>query len=35
LRGDLDNAEAYRQESYEFMVIVSGLPENWQRNQFY
>jgi hypothetical protein len=31
----MEKAEAYRQESYDFMVIVSGLPEKWQRNQFY
>jgi len=35
LRGNLEIAEAYRQESYDFMVVVSGLPEKWQRNQFY
>jgi hypothetical protein len=35
LRGDLERAEAYRKESYDYMVVVSGLPEQWQRNQFY
>ena len=35
LRGDLDKASAYAGESYDFMVGVSGPPEEWQRNQHY
>jgi hypothetical protein len=35
LRGNLDRADAYMNESYEYMVTISGLPEIWQRNQFY
>jgi hypothetical protein len=35
LRGDLDRANTYSKESYEYMVEVSGLPERWQRNQFF
>jgi tetratricopeptide (TPR) repeat protein len=35
LRGDTDRAEAYAKESYDYMVSMSGLPEQWQRNQFY
>ncbi|MDX1614077.1 MAG: adenylate/guanylate cyclase domain-containing protein [Candidatus Promineifilaceae bacterium] len=35
LRGDYERAEAYAQESYDYMVSMSGLPEHWQRNQFY
>jgi hypothetical protein len=35
LRGDVDRAEAYAKESYDYMVSMSGLPEQWQRNQFY
>jgi hypothetical protein len=35
LRGDDERAEAYRQESYDYMVAVSGPPDEWQRNQFY
>jgi tetratricopeptide (TPR) repeat protein len=35
LRGNDDLAHAYAQESYDYMVSMSGLPENWQRNQFY
>jgi class 3 adenylate cyclase/tetratricopeptide (TPR) repeat protein len=35
LRGDLDRANAYLKESYDYMVAVSGPPEQWQRNQFY
>jgi tetratricopeptide (TPR) repeat protein len=35
LRGNLERAEAYRKESYDYMVSVSGPPEQWQRNQFY
>jgi class 3 adenylate cyclase/tetratricopeptide (TPR) repeat protein len=35
LRGDLETANAYAKESYDFMVGVSGPPEEWQRNQHY
>jgi len=35
LRGDRERADAYRQESYDYMVSMSGTPEGWQRNQFY
>jgi hypothetical protein len=35
LRGDQDRSNAYRGESYDYMVAVSGLPDQWQRNQFY
>jgi len=35
LRGDFEQANNYAKESYDYMVSMSGLPENWQRNQFY
>jgi class 3 adenylate cyclase/tetratricopeptide (TPR) repeat protein len=35
LRGDLIRANNYAKESYDYMVSVSGLPDQWQRNQFY
>jgi len=35
LRGDLEKANAYAKESYDFMVGVSGPPQEWQRNQHY
>jgi class 3 adenylate cyclase/predicted ATPase len=35
LRGDLERANAYAKESYDYMVGVSGPPEEWQRNQHY
>jgi tetratricopeptide (TPR) repeat protein len=35
LRGDRVRAEAYAAESYDYMVAMSGLPDQWQRNQFY
>ncbi len=35
LRGDGELASAYAIESYDYMVSMSGLPEEWQRNQFY
>jgi hypothetical protein len=35
LRGDLEQARAYRQESFDYMVSMSGQPDSWQRNQFY
>ncbi len=35
LRGDQDRAKSYAEEAYNYMVLVSGLPQDWQRNQFY
>jgi tetratricopeptide (TPR) repeat protein len=35
LRGDLDKSKAYGKESVDFMIVMSGSPEIWQRNQFY
>jgi hypothetical protein len=35
LRGDRQRAETYAQESLDYMVSVSGTPDQWQRNQFY
>ncbi len=35
LRGDNDRASEYALESYDYMVSMSGLPDEWQRNQFY
>jgi hypothetical protein len=35
LRGDHDQAAAYAQDSYDYMVSMSGEPDRWQRNQFY
>jgi class 3 adenylate cyclase/tetratricopeptide (TPR) repeat protein len=35
LRGDREQAEKYRLESFDYMVSMSGPPEQWQRNQFY
>ena len=35
LRGDTGKAGAYALESFDFMVSISGKPEQWQRNQFY
>jgi hypothetical protein len=35
LRGEVHKADAYRKESYEIMVAVTGPPDQWQRNQFY
>ena len=35
LRGDLDKSKAYGKESVDYMISMSGLPEIWQRNQFY
>jgi hypothetical protein len=35
LRGDLERANTYGKESYDYMVSVSGLLDDWQRNQFY
>ena len=35
LRGALQRADAYRKESYDYMISISGPPDQWQRNQFY
>jgi tetratricopeptide (TPR) repeat protein len=35
LRGNGIQADSYAKESYDYMVSMSGLPEHWQRNQFY
>lgn len=35
LRGDHDRARAYAEESYGYMLSVSGDAGQWQRNQFY
>lgn len=35
LRGNKEKAKSYSIESYEYMVSMSGQPEEWQRNQFY
>ncbi|MFN2189161.1 MAG: ATP-binding protein, partial [Candidatus Promineifilaceae bacterium] len=35
LRGESSRAEAYAKESFDYMVSMSGLPDDWQRNQFY
>jgi len=35
LRGDGEKSKSYGEESYDYMVSISGLPEEWQRNQFY
>ncbi len=35
LRGNKNRANDYAKESFDYMVSMSGLPENWQRNQFY
>jgi class 3 adenylate cyclase len=35
LRGDLARANAYGQESLDYMISMSGQADHWQRNQFY
>jgi hypothetical protein len=35
LRGETEKAESYRNESYAYMIGMSGQPDEWQRNQFY
>jgi class 3 adenylate cyclase/tetratricopeptide (TPR) repeat protein len=35
LRGEPIKSAAYAKESFDYMVSMSGLPEQWQRNQFY
>jgi tetratricopeptide (TPR) repeat protein len=35
LRGELDKSRAYGKESVDYMISMSGVPDIWQRNQFY
>jgi hypothetical protein len=35
LRAAAEQASTYARASYSFMVAMSGMPEHWQRNQFY
>jgi hypothetical protein len=35
LRGEADQAQSYAKESYDYMISMSGQPDQWQRNQFY
>jgi hypothetical protein len=35
LRGEADQSRAYINEAFDYMVAMSGQPEDWQRNQFY
>jgi hypothetical protein len=35
LRGNQQKARDYAAESYDYMVSMSGQPDEWQRNQFY
>ena len=35
LRGDTDRAGTYAQESFDYMLTMSGQPDDWQRNQFF
>jgi hypothetical protein len=35
LRGDQEKANTYSKESFDYMVSMSGQPDQWQRNQFY
>jgi class 3 adenylate cyclase/tetratricopeptide (TPR) repeat protein len=35
LRGDAERTNSYAKEAYDYMVAMSGEPEQWQRNQFY
>ena len=35
LRGDSETANEYAKESFDYMVSMSGMPDEWQRNQFY
>ena len=35
LRGDHEQAEALRRESYDIMIAVSGTESRWERNQHY
>ena len=35
LRGNIDKAKAYAEESFNYMVLSGGMPEQWQRNQHY
>jgi len=35
LRGENEQASSYAKESYDYMISMSGQPDQWQRNQFY
>lgn len=35
LRGEVEQAASYARESHDYMVSMSGEPDQWQRNQFY
>jgi len=35
LRGETEKVVQYSSEAYDYMVSMSGQPEEWQRNQFY
>jgi hypothetical protein len=35
LRGDPGQSSSYAEEAFDYMVSMSGQPEQWQRNQFY
>jgi ATP/maltotriose-dependent transcriptional regulator MalT len=35
LRGDHERARIYAEESYNYMLSMSGVETQWQRNQFY
>jgi tetratricopeptide (TPR) repeat protein len=35
LRGEEGQSQSYITEAYDYMVAMSGQPEDWQRNQFY
>ena len=35
LRGEINRAGVYAKESVDYMVSMSGQPDQWQRNQFY
>jgi hypothetical protein len=35
LRGNTTSAGANRKEAVDYMVSMSGEPDEWQRNQFY
>jgi len=35
MRGNHSKAKAYEMESFDFMVAISGTPDQWQRNQHY
>jgi hypothetical protein len=35
LRGETERSGEYAKESYDYMILMSGQPDEWQRNQFY